>query len=208
MCLIWHQECIQYAWIFCNKFSNCLHTTWHALLCSFSWCIISILNGWLFKLWYNIQWTLRLFFVLSVWERWWADWWQLCNMMFSPLNICAEHGLESVTASPLYHFDTHSNRVLWVGATCLVAVINHVVINNFTVTFLSLTKQIIISSTRENSTGILRALSNAVIFLKWLTTAKTLTGLLACLIFQQWIFFCEVTWRPNGMKRILPAPPT
>lgn len=155
--------------------------------------------------------TLTLF-MLSVWERWRANWWQLCNMMFSLLNICTEHGhhvlLESVTASPSYHFDTHSNRVLWVGATCLVAVINNVVINNFTATVLSLTKQNIMSSTRENCTGILRALSNAVIFLQWLTTAKTLTGLLACLIFQQWIFFCEVTWRPNGVRHILRASPT
>lgn len=58
MCLIWHQECIQYAWISCNKFSNCLHATWHALSCSFSWCIILVLNGWLFKLQYNTQWPL------------------------------------------------------------------------------------------------------------------------------------------------------
>jgi hypothetical protein len=168
----------------------------------FIWCIISVLNGWLFKLWYNIQWTLRLLFMLSVWERWRANWWQLCNMMFSPLNIYTEHGhhlLESVTASPSYNFDTHGNRVVWVGATCLFAVINHVVINNFMATVLSLTKQNIKSSTRENSTGILRALSNALIFLQWLTTAKTLTGLLARLIFQQWIFFL---WSTLKARRV------
>jgi len=66
-------------------------------------------------------------------------------MKFSPLNICREQGqyvrLESVTSSPSYHFDTHSNKVLWVGATCLVAVINHVVTNNFMVTVLSLTNK-------------------------------------------------------------------
>lgn len=145
MCLTWHQECIQYAWIVCNMFSICLHITWQSLLCSFSWCIISVLNDWIFKLQYNIQWTLHLFFMLSVWECWRANWWQLCNMKFSPLNICREQGqyvrLESVTSSPSYHFDTHSNKVLWVGATCLVAVINHVVTNNFMVTVLSLTNK-------------------------------------------------------------------
>jgi hypothetical protein len=110
-------------------------------------------------------------------------------------------------AASSYYFDTHSNGVLWVGATCLVAIIKCVVISNFTAT-VRLTKQNIMLSTRENSTGILEALSNTVIFLRWLTTAKTLTGLLACLIFQQRIFFYEVTWRPNGMRHILPASPT
>jgi len=44
----------------------------------------------------------------------------------------------------LLHLHTiliHTVTVLWVGATCLVAVINHVVTNNFMVTVLSLTNK-------------------------------------------------------------------